>query len=243
MKIIGLLLILCFAFCVSIAEGQRRKTTKKSAPQETTNRPLPPNCSGGVVNGRATYLPMPEYPKKAKNAGASGQVTVRIKIDEEGNVIEAKACSGNPLLRDSAAKAALQAKFKPTKLSGIPVKVSGIVIYTFNPEIVKDDVDVIILSCSPSMNIIKVLNDYTINLVKPEYPQELKHRRTSGAVNIQVTIDEEGKLVSATAVSGNQELRKYAIEAVNKSTFKRFEQCGKPIKITSVIIYNFNPNE
>ncbi|MEO8073810.1 MAG: energy transducer TonB [Acidobacteriota bacterium] len=188
MKTIGLILILCFVFCVSSAEGQKRHTTEKPASKETAGRSSPVTCGGGVVNGRATYLPTPEYSKKAKNAGASGQVTVQIKIDEEGNVIEAKACSGNPLLRDSAVEAALQAKFKPTVLSGIPVKVSGIVIYTFSPEIVKDDADVVILSCSPSVNIIKVLNGYTIDLVKPEYPQELKGRRISGAVNIQVTI-------------------------------------------------------
>ena len=242
MKTIGLLLILCFTFYVSSAEGQKRATTKKTPTKEIVNRPLPSVCGGGVVNRLAISLPKPVFPKEAKNTVASGSVTVQVKLDEEGNVIEAKACSGHPLLRESAVKAALQAKFKPTTLSGIPVKVSGVIIYNFMPETTDDD-EVVVLACPPTMNIIKILNGFAINLVKPEYPRELKEQRLSGAVNIEVIIDEAGKIISATAVSGYQELRKYAVEAVKKSTFKRFVRCGQPVKVIGVIVYNFIPSE
>lgn len=241
MKTIGVFLILCFAFCVSSAKGQKRVITKKTPSKKIVNRPLPSMCGGGVLNRKAISLPKPEYPKKARNTLASGSVTVQVNLDEEGNVIEAKACSGHPLLWESAVKVALQAKFKPTLLTGIPVKVSGIIIYNFMPEAIIDEV--VILPCPPTMNIIKILNRYAINLVKPEYPQELKERRLSGAVQVQVIIDEDGKLISATAVAGNQELRKYAVEAVKKSTFKRFVRCGKPVKLTSQIVYNFISSE
>ena len=237
MKTIGVFLILCFAFCVSSAEGQKRTTTKKTPSKKIVNRPLPSICGGGVLNLKAISLPKPEYPKEAKNTDASGSVTVQVKLNEEGNVIEAKACSGHPLLRKPSVEAALQAKFKPTLLTGIPIKVSGVILYNFTPEMINDEV--VELSCPPTMNIIKILNGYAINLVKPEYPQELKERRLSGAVQVQVIIDEAGKLISAIAVAGNQELRKYAVEAAEKSTFKRFVRCGNSVKLTSVIVYNF----
>jgi TonB family protein len=86
---------------------------------------------GGILNGRAESLPSPVYPAAAKAVKASGTVAVRITIDENGNVIAATAIGGHPLLRASAVEAARQAKFKPTKLSGEPVKVSGVLTYNF----------------------------------------------------------------------------------------------------------------
>jgi protein TonB len=87
--------------------------------------------SGGVMNGKALHLVQPAYPAIAKAAHVSGTVVVRVLIDEEGNVISANAISGHPLLQASAAAAARASKFAPTKLSGQPVKVSGVINYNF----------------------------------------------------------------------------------------------------------------
>jgi TonB family protein len=89
--------------------------------------------NGGIINGKAVSLPMPEYPDAAKAANAKGTVAVQVTIDEGGSVIAAQAVSGHPLLRSAAVEAARQAVFSPTFLSGRPVKVSGIVLYNFVP--------------------------------------------------------------------------------------------------------------
>ncbi len=93
--------------------------------------PPPTTISGGVLNGKAISLPKPAYPAIAKAAHASGTVTVQVTVDESGNVISASPVSGHPLLKASAAAAARQAKFRPTLLSGQPVKVTGVIIYNF----------------------------------------------------------------------------------------------------------------
>lgn len=95
--------------------------------------PSPPRApiSAGVLNGKATSLPKPAYPAIAKAAHASGTVNVQVLVDESGNVVTARAVSGHPLLQQSAVAAARQAKFTPTKLSGQPVKVTGIIVYNF----------------------------------------------------------------------------------------------------------------
>ncbi|MGH9882915.1 MAG: energy transducer TonB [Pyrinomonadaceae bacterium] len=49
-----------------------------------------------------------------------------------GKVISARAQAGPGALRDAAVQAALRARFSPTKLSGQPVKVSGIINYKFS---------------------------------------------------------------------------------------------------------------
>ena len=95
--------------------------------------PTPPRApiSGGVLNGKAISLPKPAYPPIAKAAHASGTVVVQVLIDENGSVVSAKALSGHPLLQAVAVSAARQARFSPTKLSGQPVKVTGVIQYNF----------------------------------------------------------------------------------------------------------------
>ncbi len=91
----------------------------------------PPVKSGGVLNGKALSLPKPTYSAAAKAVGAQGQVTVQVLIDEKGNVVSASASNGHPLLRPAAEQAARAAKFSTTYLSGVPVKVTGVIVYNF----------------------------------------------------------------------------------------------------------------
>lgn len=86
---------------------------------------------GGVLNGKALALPKPAYPPIARAAHASGPVVVQVLIDEEGNVVEARAVSGHPLLQAVSVAAAREAKFSPTRLEGEPVKVAGVIQYNF----------------------------------------------------------------------------------------------------------------
>ena len=94
-------------------------------------KPILKPVSGGVLNGTAVYLPPPTYPESAKRMRTQGVVTVEVILDETGKVVAANASSGPAILRDAAVQAALKAKFSPTKLSGQPVKVSGVINYKF----------------------------------------------------------------------------------------------------------------
>jgi protein TonB len=109
------------------------KVDVADAPPPPPPKPTPPKApiSGGVLNGKAVRLVQPPYPAIARSAHASGQVKVQIVIDENGNVISAAPISGHPLLQGAAVAAARSSKFTPTKLSGMPVKVSGVIIYNF----------------------------------------------------------------------------------------------------------------
>jgi Ca-activated chloride channel family protein len=93
--------------------------------------PVPKQISGGVLNGKAVSLPVPSFPAAASSVGASGQVSVQVIIDENGRVISAVPVSGHALLKATAAEAAKRSTFSATKMSGQPVKVSGIITYNF----------------------------------------------------------------------------------------------------------------
>ena len=100
------------------------------ARQVVAKAPVKP-ISGGVLNGKATTLPMPTYPPAARSARVSGLVVVEVVIDGSGKVISAKATTGHSLLQAAAVQAAQQARFTPTLLSGQPVKISGVINYNF----------------------------------------------------------------------------------------------------------------
>jgi len=94
-------------------------------------KPILKPISGGVLNGTAISLPAPTYPEAARRMRTTGTVTVEVVLDETGKVVAANATTGPAILRDAAVQAALKARFSPTKLSGQPVKVSGVINYKF----------------------------------------------------------------------------------------------------------------
>lgn len=84
-----------------------------------------------------------------------------------------------------------------------------------------------------------VLNGKAISLVRPEYPPAAKAVRATGAVNVQVTIDENGNVISASAVSGHPLLRSAAVTAARASKFSPTVLDGQRVMVTGVIVYNF----
>jgi periplasmic protein TonB len=113
-----------------VVSGPTSVNISEEPPPPPPPKPRAP-ISGGVLNGKAISLPKPAYPPIARQAHASGTVVVQVTIDENGNVISASAVSGHPLLRAVAVQAARGARFSPTKLSGQPVKVTGVITYNF----------------------------------------------------------------------------------------------------------------
>lgn len=103
------------------------------SPSVSNTGEMPKKISGGVLNGKATRLVKPEYPAAAAAVRASGAVNVQVTIDEQGNIVSASAVSGHPLLRAAAEQAARDSQFAPTRLEGVPVRVSGIIVYNFVP--------------------------------------------------------------------------------------------------------------
>ncbi len=204
---------------------------------------IPKEIKGGILNGKATNLPSPEYPAEAKAAGWEGTVVVDVVIDESGSIISAvtssvvrtssssdinqsESSSFDSLLRESAEKAALAARFPPTQLSGVPVKVSGMIVYNFGAE----------GHISGG-----ILNGRANSLPKPEYPAAAKAVRAGGTVVVRVVVDESGDVISATAVSGHPLLRATSVDAARSAKFPPTMLSGKQVKVTGMLVYNFVP--
>ncbi len=121
-------------------EGEATLPATPNTPEAPTAPATPPNTrqaggeaakkgpiNGGMLNGKAIYLPVPEAPA----GDANGVVIVAILVDEQGSVVDARAVSGPQHLQVAAVAAARLARFSPTLLMGEPVRVSGTLSYNF----------------------------------------------------------------------------------------------------------------
>lgn len=86
-----------------------------------------------------------------------------------------------------------------------------------------------------------VINSIAVKLPKPAYPLPAKAVNASGEVNVQVTIDENGDVVSAVATSGHPLLRAAAVNSAKQAKFTPTKLSDQPVKVTGLIVYNFVP--
>ncbi|HSS20277.1 MAG TPA: TonB family protein [Pyrinomonadaceae bacterium] len=86
-----------------------------------------------------------------------------------------------------------------------------------------------------------VLNEKAISLPKPPYPPIARAAKISGTVVVQVTVDENGDVISAQALSGHPLLRAASITAARAAKFQPTKLAGQPVKVNGVINYVFEP--
>lgn len=84
-----------------------------------------------------------------------------------------------------------------------------------------------------------VVNGKATNLVKPVYSAAARAIHAGGQVKVQVTIDENGNVIAANAISGHPLLLQASTSAAKSSKFSPTTLTGKKVKVTGVIIYNF----
>ncbi len=84
-----------------------------------------------------------------------------------------------------------------------------------------------------------VLIAKVISLPQPPYPPIARQIRAQGSVSVQILVDEQGRVISAQAVSGNPTLVTAARDAAMRARFTPTLLSGQPVKVQGTIIYNF----
>jgi protein TonB len=140
---------------------------------------------------------------------------------------------------DSNAKNALPDSYKgPVNTSGTGTD-SGPVAKTETKE---DEPPPTVIKKAPPKTISGgVLNGKAVSLPKPAYPAAARAVRASGAVQVQVLIDETGRVVSASAAGGHPLLQAAAVAAARGARFSPTLLSGQPVKVSGIITYNFVP--
>ena len=78
-----------------------------------------------------------------------------------------------------------------------------------------------------------------IKTVLPTYPDMAKKVRASGAVEVEVIVDEGGKVISAKALTGHMTLRGAAVDAALRWRFNPTKVDGVPVQAVGTIRFDF----
>jgi len=89
---------------------------------------------GKLVPAEPIYRKAPEYPKIARQTGASGIVELEATITVDGKVKNPHVLKGNPMLQKAALDAVAEWKYKPALLNGKPVEAPVQIKLNFVPE-------------------------------------------------------------------------------------------------------------
>ena len=84
-----------------------------------------------------------------------------------------------------------------------------------------------------------VLNGKALRLPVPNYPSAARNSGAHGRVVVEVTIDEQGKVIEARAVSGHTFLLQSAVQAARQARFMPALLSGRPVKVKGTINYLF----
>lgn len=86
-----------------------------------------------------------------------------------------------------------------------------------------------------------VLNRRADILYQPRYPPAAKENGIGGTVNVQVLVDENGRVLNASAVNGHPLLRGPAEAAARSTKFPRMTSGGQPIRVSGILVFKFVP--
>jgi TonB family protein len=202
-----------------------------------------------VMKGSAKYT----MPQSAMDAEMGGQVVLAVRVDETGKVRDAKIFAGpmwpcgtkptkafdelGSTLEDTMKKL----DFSPAMKAGKPVeRTVGLTLTLKNPKFESGAVE-LDSAGKPKAKLVQggVVNGKAISLPKPVYPAAARYNGESGAVTVQVMIDEKGKIISAGALSGPPGLQLAARDAACGAKFSPTLLAGSPVKVTGVLTYAF----
>jgi outer membrane biosynthesis protein TonB len=218
-------------------------------------------CALGQTNDTAKLLSIKEYviPAEASAAGIDGQLGIAVWVNKQGSVDRAEVvagpswpCNSSPKneiqkVRDGARDNMMTAKFSPAMKDGKPQSAELFLTMTIGQtyedfkkrkqqSAEKKDTD-----AEPHLIQGGVINGKALSLPKPEYPPEARATHASGVVEVEVLIDERGKVILAGAKNGLPALQNVSRDAACGARFSPTLLAGHPVKVSGIITYNFVP--
>ena len=213
----------------------------------------------GALAGMEANVPKPEYPLEIQNAGVTGPITVKIRVNKNGRVISAVSTSGDQRLRAVAVKAAKEATFDPEKLAGISLRgraVNGTITYEFaalqtnrataptttsTAESSAPSPATLVPNANPNAPVVgSELTNAVNNLPAADYPSRARRAGIGGTITVTIRVNRAGKVTSWRSSAGNAQLRAAAIKAARRATFSP-EKLPESGDILGTITYNFTP--
>jgi len=271
-KHVLLTLVGCLALCGELAaaplahDSRVQQAGQPAKPADDSDRKPSTETAPAIVPDSTKLEPIKiqkaDYPVEAAEKKLQGQVWIKILISETGDVESAEVISGDPILADSALRAAKKWKFKPFIKNGKPIKVSTKVPFdfAFSDKIMEKGVSADQSTTTdfpkqpsqtppasdptaPPPKRVRVgagvSTGFLVHQVAPVYPSEARRDRIQGVVVLQAVINKEGRIADLKLVSGPKELVQAAIGAVQQWRYRPYLFNGEPVEVETQVQVNF----
>jgi TonB family protein len=204
----------------------------------------PVRVSGGVMAGNVVEQVPPVYPPDAKAKGIQGTVVLQAVVSKTGEVQHLTVVSGPEELKTSALDAVKQWRYKPYLLNGQPTEVSTTirVNYTLGgglPPAAPPAPGASVSAGRPLRVSGGVMAGQVVEQTPPVYPPDAKAKGVEGTVVLRARISKDGEVEDLQVVSGPEELRGSALDAVKQWKYKPFLLNGEPVEVDTTINVNY----
>jgi|GEM_PF-1250344 len=182
-----------------------------------------------------------QYPEIARKARIQGIVTLTVKIDARGHVIQVLIQSGHPLLNNAAVEAVKDWIFEPHREHGqaVPAMFSLTVPFILTGQSSGAAVPGTRSAAAETRAIPSSQAPRLRHRVNPEYPPVALAARIQAIVHLQAAIDGKGRVTDATILSGHPLLNEAAIHTVKKWEYEPFLEKGRPIAVSFPVSVSF----
>jgi TonB family protein len=85
-----------------------------------------------------------------------------------------------------------------------------------------------------------VMAGLIVDKVDPEYPQDAKDKKISGAIVMMAKVDKKGRVADLKVISGPEVLRDAALTAVRQWTYKPYLLNGQPVYVVTTVTVMFS---
>jgi periplasmic protein TonB len=85
-----------------------------------------------------------------------------------------------------------------------------------------------------------VLQGMRLTKVDPVYPASARANGIQGQVRLHIIVGNDGHIQSLDVISGPDELKAAALDAVKQWTYKPYLLNGQPVAVDSIVLINFN---
>jgi TonB family protein len=181
----------------------------------------------------------PKYPEVARQARVEGIVILEAKIDEQGDVIDAKVLRSIPLLDQAAMDAVKQWKYEPLTIGGKARKVIFTVTVRFVlSEGTKEDA-----MDKFAQGAVRAIKDIEppklVKEVQAVYPEIARQSRVEGVVILGVKTDVVGKVVDVMILRSIPLLDQAAIDCVRQWVYEPMVIDGKTVPVVFTVTVRF----
>ncbi|MCE2440194.1 MAG: M56 family metallopeptidase, partial [Candidatus Latescibacteria bacterium] len=186
----------------------------------------------------------PVYPDLAKEAGLTGNVFLKFKINVDGSASDVRVLRGDKVFHEPAIEAVRQLRYRPAEIGGKPVPVWMTKRIAFalpdqQEEAVTDNGRI-------EGNQVFDISDVHVtpvhlnpNNVRPDYPDVAKEAGLTGRVILKFKVNVDGSVSDVHVLEGDEIFRKPAMDAVAKFRYKPAQRDGNPVPVWITLPFQF----